>query len=94
METARVSILIRLRPEVMQRARKQAKKEKKSFNAYVENLLDRETRLDWAILPEDYQIDEEILRLSKSGIVHLPSQEEIDADPKLSHLLAYLNDED
>ena len=92
METARVSILIRLRPEVMQRARKQAKKEKKSFNAYVENLLDRETRLNWAVMPEDYQIDEEILRLSIPGF-RLPSQEEIDADPKLSHLLAYLKDE-
>ena len=36
METARVITLIRLKPGLMERARKRARQEKLSFNAYVE----------------------------------------------------------
>ena len=85
METARVSTIIRLRPDVMAQAKRRAKKEKLSFNAYVEKVLDRETRLEWPVLPPDYKVSEEILQMS--GCIPMPSREEIEADPRLAHIL-------
>ena len=71
----------------MAQAKRRAKKEKLSFNAYVEKVLDRETRLEWPVLPPDYKVSEEILQMS--GCIPTewkPSKEELENDPRLAHI--------
>lgn len=88
METARVSSLIRLQPGLMERAKRRAKQENLSFNAYIERLLEQDTRLDWPTLPADFKVSEEILGFQIDGWKE-PSKEELEADPKLAHILGY-----
>ena len=87
METApRISILIRLRPELMERVKRRARLEKRSFNSYVEHVLDKETEVEWPKIGPDFKVSEEILALRATSYQR-PSQEEIDADPKLAYLM-------
>ncbi len=86
METARESALIRLRPELMARAKRQAKKEHLSFNAFVEKTLARAVEPEWPILPPDFKVSEEIRSLTCILGNWRPTQEELDADPRLAHI--------
>ena len=88
METARVSSLIRLQPRLMERAKRRAKQENLSFNAYIERLLEQDTRLEWPTLPADFKVSEEILGFQIDSWKE-PSKEELEADPKLAHILGY-----
>ena len=88
METARVSSLIRLQPGLMERAKRRAKQDNLSFNAYIERLLEQDTRLEWPTLPADFKVSEEILGFQIDGWKE-PSKEELEADPKLAHILGY-----
>lgn len=88
METARVSSLIRLQPGLMERAKRRAKQENLSFNAYIERLLEQDSRLEWPTLPADFKVSEEILGFQIDGWKE-PSKEELEADPKLAHILGY-----
>lgn len=88
METARVSSLIRLQPGLMERAKRRAKQENLSFNAYIERLLEQDSRLEWPTLPADFKVSEEILSFQIDGWKE-PSKEELEADPKLAHILGY-----
>lgn len=90
METARVSSLIRLQPGLMERAKRRAKQENLSFNAYIERLLEQDSRLEWPTLPSDFKVSEEILGFQIDGWKE-PSKEELEADPKLAHILGYEN---
>jgi len=88
METARVSTLIRLKPGLMERARKRARQEKLSFNAYVEQLLEKDSQLEWPVLPPDFKVSDEIASLQIKGWEE-PSKEELEADPRLAQILGY-----
>lgn len=88
METARVSSLIRLQPGLMEKAKRRAKQENLSFNAYIERLLEQDSRLEWPTLPADFKVSEEILGFQIDGWKE-PSKEELEADPKLAHILGY-----
>jgi hypothetical protein len=90
METARVSSLIRLQPGLMEKAKRRAKQENLSFNAYIERLLEQDSRLEWPTLPADFKVSEEILSFQIDGWKE-PSKEELEADPKLAHILGYEN---
>ena len=85
METPRIQTVLRLEPELMERVRRRARKEKKSFNSYVEQLLERETMLHFPILPDDFTISEEILGLGQFRL-EKPTDEELASDPKLAYL--------
>lgn len=85
METVRESALIRLRPELMARAKRQAKAQHMSFNAFVEKTLERAVEPEWPVLPPDFKISEEILKMN--GSVKMPSKETIEANPRLKHIL-------
>ena len=91
METVRESALIRLRPELMARAKRQAKAAHLSFNAYVEKTLERALEPEWPVLPPDYKVSEEILNFAILDWKE-PSKEELDADPRLAHILGYDQD--
>ncbi len=85
METTRIQTVLRLEPELLERVKRRARKEKKSFNRYVELLLERETSLCFPKLPEDFTISEEVLGLRQFRLEE-PSAEELAADPKLAYL--------
>ena len=85
METPRIQTVLRLEPELMEMVRRRARKEKKSFNSYVEQLLERETMLHFPILPDDFTISEEILGLGQFRL-EKPTDEELASDPKLAYL--------
>ena len=88
METTRkVQTGLRLSPALIARLKQEAKKNHKSFNGYVEDVLDTTTmpRLP-KLRREDYTPSQEILQLGRT----IPpfTQEELDNDPKLAYLLS------
>ena len=86
METARVITLIRLKPGLMERARKRARQEKLSFNAYVEQLLEKDCRLEWPVLPPDFKVSDGDCQPGIKSWKE-PSTEELEADPRLAQIL-------
>ena len=93
METARISTIIRLRPGIMAQAKRRAKQKNLSFNAYVENILDRESRVEWPVLPPDFKVSEEILNFQIKDWKEA-TKEELEADPRLAHIWEELSYED
>lgn len=93
METVRESALIRLRPELMARAKRQAKAQHISFNAFVEKTLERAVEPEWPVLPPDYKVSEEVLSFQIKNWKE-PTKEELEADPRLAHIWEELSDED
>lgn len=92
METARESALIRLRPELMARAKRQAKAEHISFNAFVERTIAHAVEPEWPVRPK--KISEEILSMRCLPAGWAPSKEELEADPRLAHIWGEYNNED
>lgn len=88
METTRVSSLIRIKPGLMERARKRAKQEKLSFNAYVERLLEQDSFLEWPSIPADFSVSKDILDLRIKDWKE-PSKKELKTDPRLASILGY-----
>lgn len=85
--TRTVQTTIRLPIELMERVKRSAKREHRSFNSYVEHTLDKATELVFPKLkPEDFIISDEIKNLTAKNF-RRPSQEELDADPKLAYLV-------
>lgn len=91
METVRESAIIRLRPELMAQAKRQAKAEHLSFNAFVEKTLEHVVEPEWPVLPPDYKVSQEILDFAIKDWKE-PTKEELDADPRLAHILGYDQD--
>ena len=85
METTRIQTVLRLSPELMVRVKRKARRQNKSFNSYVEEILDRETTLAFPVLPPDYEVSEEIRDLACCTFA-APSEEELANDPKLAYL--------
>ena len=93
METVRESALIRLKPELMARAKRQAKVLHISFNAFVEKTLERAVEPEWPVLPPDFKVSDEILSFRIKDWKE-PTKEELEADPRLAHIWEELSDED
>ena len=89
MNTASTKALttIRLSPELMERVKRHAKREHRSFNSFVENVLDRATEPIFPKLGPDFKVSDEIRSFQGSVKFKRPSQKEIDADPKLAYLV-------
>lgn len=85
METTRVQTVLRLSPELMARVKRKARRQNKSFNSYVEEILDRETTLALPVLPPDFEVSEEIRNLACCTF-SAPSEEQLANDPKLAYL--------
>ncbi len=87
MERERTTTVIRIRPDIMARAKRLAKFNNMSLNAYIENLLDRDTTPVFPKLPKDFKVSDEILSLNYN--ISSPTREEIESDPRLYHILGY-----
>ena len=78
---------LRFSPALISRLKRNAKNKNMSFNGYVEDLLES------AVFPsmpklkrEDFQPDEQILRLGKT--IPAFTEDEIANDPKLAYILS------
>lgn len=85
--SAKLQTAIRLSPELMERVKRHAKREHRSFNSFVENVLDRATEPVFPKLGPDFKVSDEIRSFQGSVKFKRPSQKEIDADPKLAYLV-------
>ena len=81
----RTQTVIRLRPEVMARVKRKARQEGRSFNSYVESILEKSTGIEWPTIPKDFKVSDEILNM-RCFRLEKPSKEELEADPKLAYL--------
>ena len=86
---ARIQTAFRLRPSLIARLKREAEKEHESLNSYVENVLERHVELEWPKIPADFKVSDEILSLACIKGWKEPTQEELDADPRLAHILGY-----
>ncbi len=87
MQTERIQVALRLPTELYERVKKKAKSEKRSVNSFVETVLEKHAQQNIdQITPEDLIVSDEVRSLQCSGFKR-PSQEQIDADPKLAYLV-------
>jgi len=88
METIpRIQTAFRLRQDVLSGVKREAKRRGMSVNAYVEQTLERETRIEWPKLPKNFTASQEILDLQ---IIHDwvdPTPEELEEDPRMASIL-------
>ena len=81
----RIQTAFRFTPELMERMKRAARKREVSLNQFVEQTMDRETRLVLPNPPEDIQITDEIKQLHCLNLTR-PTDEEFAEDPKLEYL--------
>ena len=77
---------LRLGPDLYNRLKMKAKQQKRSFNSYVETLLETSAGVDYPTLSKGFKVSDEILSLG-STLPHY-SEEEIAADERLAYLLS------
>ena len=85
--TPRIQTAFRLRQDVLSGVKREAKRRGMSVNAYVEQTLERETRIEWPKLPKNFTASQEILDLQ---IIHDwvdPTPEELEEDPRMASIL-------
>lgn len=85
----KVQTAFRLSPSLISRLKRQAEREHKSLNAFVETILEKSVELEWPKLPRDMKISPEILALRCGDKWVEPTKEELEADPRMAHILGY-----
>ncbi len=81
----RVQVIVRLKPELMARVKRAARRENRSMNSFVERTLEKATGLEFPKLPKDFKVSDEILNLACFDLPR-PTKEELDNDPKYAYL--------
>lgn len=84
-----VQTAFRFSEDLLERIKWEAKRRGTSLNAYVADVLDRETRVEWPRLPKDYKVSQEILNLRCVTGWKEPTEEELKEDPRLAAILGY-----
>lgn len=77
-------MILRIQPQLLCQLKHNAKRKNLSLNAYLEQELAIIAKPRLPKLPKDFQADPVLA--SFSGLMHTPSQEELDQDPKLEYL--------
>ena len=80
-----IQTVIRLDPVVMSRVKRQAKREKVSFNGFVEKVLERATAPSFPKLPPDFKVSDDIRSMACFKMPEEPA-ELLEKDPKFAHL--------
>ena len=81
----RTQTVIRLPAELMARLKYQARREKMSFNAFVERTLEESTHVKMPALPE--LTEEDRTWAAKYKIIPSPTPEQLEDDPKLAYIM-------
>lgn len=84
-----IQTAFRIPEELLSRVKREAKRRGTSINAYVLEVLDRETRVEWPKLPKDYKVSQEILDLQCVKEWKEPTEEELREDPRMAAILGY-----
>ena len=84
--SGKVQTGLRLDPELYNRLKIKAKQQKRSFNSYVETLLEASACVEYPTIGKGFKVSDEILSLGNT-LPHY-SVEEIAADERLSYLLS------
>ena len=77
---------LRLNPALYNRLKIAARRQSRSFNSYVEQVLSASVEVEYPRLGENFHISEEILGLGNTMPQY--TQEEILSDDRLSYLLS------
>ena len=85
METLRIQTVLRLPPELMARVKRNARKQKYSFNSYVEHVLEQAVGPGFPVLPQEYEVSDEIRDLRCIAYKE-PTARQLADDPKLAYL--------
>lgn len=85
----KVQTAFRLTPSLISRLKRQAEREHKSLNAFVETTLEKSVELEWPKLPKDFPVSKEVLDLRCALNWVEPTKEELEADPRMAHILGY-----
>lgn len=86
METiARTQMILRVPPQLLVQLKHNAKRENLSLNAYVEQQLTIIAQPSIPKLPNEFKVSDFVKSLS--GVITAPTQEELEADPKLAYIL-------
>lgn len=81
-----IQTAFRIPEDLLARIKREAKRRGTSVNAYVVDILDKETEVVWPKLPKDFKVSQEILNLRCVNELREPTPEELEADPKLEYL--------
>jgi hypothetical protein len=81
-----IQTAFRIPEDLLVRMKQEAKKRGTSLNAFVIDVMNRETRVEWPHLPKDYKVSQEILNLKCVDKLREPTPEEFAEDPKLEYL--------
>lgn len=81
----KVQTAFRLPLNLLSRLKRNAQLENKSLNAYVEEILTREAKVEWPKLPKGYSASADDLFQTK-GHVPSPTKEMMASDPKLAYI--------
>ena len=85
METiARTQTVVRLRDDILAKARFKAKQNKMSLNAFFEKAIEVYSTPTIPSLPKDFKIDPAIERFS--GLMPRPTEEQLQSDDRLSYI--------
>lgn len=86
METPRIQTGLRFKPALIEKVKIKAQRCNKSFNRYVEDLLEQDVAADFPVLHrEDFLTGKNFhIQGSMKPVI---TQEQIDNDPKLAHIL-------
>lgn len=86
METMRIQTGLRFSPALIEKLKNRAKRCNKSFNRYIEDILEKEVADEFPKLNrEDFLKNNRFLAFGKT--VREIQREQIDNDPKLAHIL-------
>ena len=86
METPRVQTGLRFKPALIEKVKIKAKRSNKSFNRYVEDLLEKDVASEMPVLHrEDFLSGRTFL--IQGSMKPVITQEQIENDPKLAHIL-------
>ena len=88
MRSKKIQTGLRLPELLINQLKTKARQEGKSFNAYVEEVLERDVALVFPKLKrEDFQPDEELMAMG----LHIPefTKEDLENDPRLAHILGW-----
>lgn len=86
METTRIQTGLRFRPALIEKLKIKAKRSNKSFNRYVEDLLEKDVADEFPHLNREDFIKDNVF-LSFGKLIPEFTKEQIEADPKLAHIL-------
>ena len=86
METRRIQTGLRFRPALIEKLKIKAKRNNKSFNRYVEDLLEKDVATEFPILRRGDFLSGKTYHIqgNKRPVI---TGEQIDNDPKLAHIL-------